>query len=79
MYSLLEKHIDGIELIDVADLVPDLTDMNGEEKNESFDAIINLNKTQLVKIKKMIHCLKIWIYMYCYRSELYRFTYSNQT
>ena len=32
LYRLLEKHIDGIEMIDDADQLPDLTEMNGEEK-----------------------------------------------
>ena len=56
LLNLLEKHIDGIELIDNADELPELTDMNDEDKKLEklivFDDIINLPKKQLVKIQK---------------------------
>lgn len=56
LYKLLEKHIDGIEMIDNADELPDLTEMNDEDKKTEkliiFDDIINLPKKQLTKIQK---------------------------
>lgn len=56
LYKLLEKHIDGIEMIDNADELPDLTEMNDEDKKAEkliiFDDIINLPKKQLTKIQK---------------------------
>jgi len=56
LLKLLENHIEGIELIDNADELPDLTDINDEEKKTEkliiFDDIINLPKKQLTKIQK---------------------------
>jgi len=56
LLKLLEKHIEGIELIDDAEQLPDLTEMNDEEKKHEkliiFDDIINLPKKQLIKIQK---------------------------
>jgi len=56
LLKLLENHIEGIELIDNADELPDLTDMNDDEKTTEkliiFDDIINLPKKQLTKIQK---------------------------
>ena len=56
LVKLLEKHIDGIELIDNADSLPVLTDFNDEEKRTEkliiFDDIINLPKKQMTKIQK---------------------------
>jgi thymidine kinase len=56
LYKLLEKHIDGIEMIDNADELPDLTEMNDEDKKAEkliiFDDIINLPKKQITKIQK---------------------------
>jgi hypothetical protein len=56
LVNLLKKHIDGIELIDKAEELPELTDFNDEEKKHEkliiFDDIINLPKKELVKIQK---------------------------
>lgn len=56
LYRLLQEGLDGIELIDDADELPELTDMNDEEKKHEkliiFDDMINLPKKQLVKIQK---------------------------
>ena len=56
LYKLLNKHIEGIKMIDNADELPELTDMNDEDKKHEklivFDDIINLPKKQLLKIQK---------------------------
>ena len=56
LYRLLESHIEGIEMIQDADQLPELTDMNDTNKKQEkliiFDDIINLNKKQLLKIQK---------------------------
>ena len=56
LYNLLKSKIDGVEMIDDADNLPELKDMNEEEKTHEkliiFDDIINLPKKQLIKIQK---------------------------
>ena len=56
LLKLLEKHLEGIELLDNADELPELEQMNEEEKKHEkliiFDDIINLPKKQLTKIQK---------------------------
>ena len=56
LLKFLQNHIDGIEVIDNADELPELTDLNDEDKKQEkliiFDDIINLPKKQLVKIQK---------------------------
>jgi len=60
LYKLLEKHIDGVEMIDNADELPELTDVIDEEDKKQekliiFDDMINLPKKQLVKIQKWVN------------------------
>ena len=56
LIKFLEKHIDGIELIDNADELPELTDMNEEDKKTEklivFDDMINLKPKEKLKIQK---------------------------
>ena len=57
LLKLLEKHIDGIEMIDNAEELPELKDVIDEddkqlEKLIIFDDMINLPKKQLLKIQK---------------------------
>jgi len=56
LLNYLDKHIDGIELIDKADELPELTDMNDEDKKVEklivFDDMINLPAKEKVKIQK---------------------------
>ena len=56
LVNLLKSHIDGIELIDNPDDLPNLTELNEEEKNIErliiFDDIINLPKKEMIKIQK---------------------------
>jgi len=55
LYNYLKKHIDGIEIIDDPELLPNLHDMNDEEKNTEklivFDDFINMNKKALKQIQ----------------------------
>ena len=48
LYNYLKKHIKGIEIIDNPELLPNLHDMNEEEKETEklivFDDFINMNK-----------------------------------
>jgi len=66
LLKLLEKHIDGIEMIDDVEELPDLTDMNEEEKKTEkliiFDDIINLPKKQLTKIQKWFNSARKYGY-----------------
>ena len=56
LYNMLKSKIDGIELIDNVDDLPELTDFNDTnkqlEKLAIFDDIINLPKKELLKIQK---------------------------
>ena len=56
LYNMLRNQIDGIEFIDDPEQLPNLTDMNDEDKTQEklivFDDMINLPKKQLVKIQK---------------------------
>lgn len=56
LLNMLKDRIDGVELIDNADELPELTDMNDSEKKQEklivFDDIINMPKKQLLKIQK---------------------------
>lgn len=56
LYHLLESKMEGIEMIDDAEELPELIDMNDECKKQEkliiFDDMINLNKKQLLKIQK---------------------------
>jgi len=56
LLNFLQHHLDGIEVIDDADQLPELTDFNDEDKTEEkliiFDDMINLPKKQLLKIQK---------------------------
>lgn len=66
LYKLIEKHIDGIEMIDDPEDLPDLIDMNEEEKKHEkliiFDDIINLPKKQLNKIQKWFNSARKYGY-----------------
>lgn len=66
LYNLLKKHIDGVEMIDNADELPDLTEMNDEDKKTEkliiFDDIINLPKKQLTKIQKWFNSARKYGY-----------------
>jgi len=66
LYKLIEKHIDGIEMIENAEELPDLTDMNEEDKKSEkliiFDDIINLPKKQLTKIQKWFNSARKYGY-----------------
>ena len=66
LYKLIEKHIDGIEMIQDAEELPDLTDMNEEDKKAEkliiFDDIINLPKKQLTKIQKWFNSARKYGY-----------------
>ena len=56
LYHLLQKKVEGIEMLQNADELPELSDMDNEDKKQEkliiFDDIINLNKKQLLKIQK---------------------------
>ena len=56
LYNLLHKVCEDIELLDDPEQLPELTDMNQDEKKHEkliiFDDIINLPKKQLLKIQK---------------------------
>lgn len=56
LINFLQSKIDGIELIDNADDLPELVDMNDDDKSTEklivFDDMINLPKKQLTKIQK---------------------------
>lgn len=56
LLNLLKTHIEGIQIIDDVDDLPELTKYNDEEKGVErlmvFDDFINLPKKQLVKIQK---------------------------
>ena len=56
LIKFLEKHVEGIELIDNADDLPELTDMNNEDKKTEklivFDDMINLPSKDKLKIQK---------------------------
>ena len=66
LYNLLQEHIEGINVIDNADELPDLTDMNDTDKKQEklmvFDDIINLPKKQLVKIQKWFNSARKYGY-----------------
>jgi hypothetical protein len=60
LYNLLKKHINGIEMVDDAEKLPELSEVINEDdkKHEKliiFDDMINLPKKQLVKIQKWIN------------------------
>ena len=52
----LKNISEDIELIQDTDKLPELSEMNGQDKNEGkliiFDDIINLSKKELLKIQK---------------------------
>ena len=56
LYNLLQEHLEDVEMIEDADELPDLTEMNDEDKTQEkliiFDDMINLKKKDLVKIQK---------------------------
>jgi len=66
LYNLLKSHIDGVEMIDDAEKLPELTENNAEEKkNEKliiFDDIINLPKKQMIKIQKWFNSARKYGY-----------------
>jgi ABC-type dipeptide/oligopeptide/nickel transport system ATPase component len=66
LYNLLNKHIEGLNFIDKADELPDLTDMNAEDKKTEklivFDDIINLPKKDLLKIQKWFNSARKYGY-----------------
>jgi hypothetical protein len=66
LYRLIERHIDGIEMIQDAQELPDLTDMNEEDKKSEkliiFDDIINLPNKQLTKIQKWFNSARKYGY-----------------
>ena len=55
LYRLLQKHINGIKLIDKAEDLPELVDNDDDKALEKliiFDDIINLSKKEMLKIQK---------------------------
>lgn len=66
LYKLLQKHIEGINMIDDPDELPELSDMNEEDKKHEklivFDDIINLPKKQLLKIQKWFNSARKYGY-----------------
>lgn len=66
LYRLLQEHIDGINMIDNAEDLPDLTEMNEEDKKHEklivFDDIINLPKKDLLKIQKWFNSARKYGY-----------------
>jgi len=56
LLNFLNNHIEGIELIDNADELPELTDMNEEDKKTEklivFDDFINMKSKDKIKIQK---------------------------
>jgi len=66
LVNLLRKHIDGIECIDKAEELPELTDMNEEDKKSEkliiFDDIINLPRKQMIKIQKWFNSARKYGY-----------------
>ena len=66
LYRLLNEHIEGINMIDNAEELPELTDMNDEDKKHEklivFDDIINLPKKELVKIQKWFNSARKYGY-----------------
>jgi arsenate reductase-like glutaredoxin family protein len=66
LYRLLQEHIDGINMIDNADDLPDLTDMNEEDKKHEklmiFDDCINCDKKTLLKIQKWFNSARKYGY-----------------
>ena len=66
LYNLIKSKIDGVEMIDDADKLPELTEENADEKKHEkliiFDDIINLPKKQLVKIQKWFNSARKYGY-----------------
>ena len=66
LYNLIKSKIDGVEMIDDADKLPELTEENAEEKKHEkliiFDDIINLPKKQLIKIQKWFNSARKYGY-----------------
>jgi len=75
LYRLLQEHIDGVNMIENADELPDLTDMNEEDKKHEklivFDDIINLPKKQLLKIQKWFNSARKYGYTCIAMSQNY--------
>jgi Poxvirus A32 protein len=64
LYNFLKKAIPDIELIDDPDKLPDLNEMNEEDKKQEkliiFDDMINLPKKYLIKIQKWFNSARKW-------------------
>jgi energy-coupling factor transporter ATP-binding protein EcfA2 len=64
LYNFLKKRIDGIEIIDDPDALPEITDFNDEDKTLDklaiFDDIICLPKKQMDKVAKWFICSRKW-------------------
>jgi len=75
LYRLLQEHIEGVNMIENADELPDLTDMNEEDKKHEklivFDDIINLPKKQLLKIQKWFNSARKYGYTCIAMSQNY--------
>jgi hypothetical protein len=75
LYNLLQEHIEGVNMIENADELPDLTDMNEEDKKHEklivFDDIINLPKKQLLKIQKWFNSARKYGYTCIAMSQNY--------
>ena len=54
LYNFLKEHIEGVNMIDDADELPELNDVENDkhEKLMIFDDVINLPKKQLLKLQK---------------------------
>ena len=56
LYDMLAKKVEGVKLIDNIDELPELTDLNDEDKSEEklmiFDDIINLKPKEKIKLQK---------------------------
>jgi len=66
LIHLLKRHMEGITVIDNPDELPELTDLNEEEKKHEklivFDDMINLPKKHLVKIQKWFNSARKYGY-----------------
>ena len=66
LINMLREHVEGLNVIDDADELPELTSMNEEDKKHEklivFDDIINLPKKQLVKIQKWFNSARKYGY-----------------
>ena len=66
LYNMLSEKMDGVELIDNISDLPDLTDMNDDDKTQEklivFDDIINLKPIEKVKLQKWFNSARKYGY-----------------